>query len=101
MHVTLIYATKCPLMSELALVLVSFLKVRLGLPFPSWRNRVRRTLYDFHCPYFPPEVIVMLTRKARGHFVTLIEVGMHLLECNLEDISAFHTIQLFNYSSTK
>ena len=36
----------------------------------------------FYCPYFLPEVMVKFTRKARGHFVTLIEVGLHLIKCN-------------------
>ena len=35
----------------------------------------------FTCPYFLPEVMVKFTWKARGHFVTLIEVGMHLIAC--------------------
>ena len=41
-----------------------------------------RTRYDLYCPYFLPDVMVKFTRKAKGHFVTLIEVGMHLIERN-------------------
>ena len=33
---------------------------------------VRRTLYDFHCLYFSPEVMVKFMRRATGYFVTLI-----------------------------
>ena len=44
-------------------------------------RRLRRTLYDLCCPYFLPEVMVNFTRKATGHFVTLTESGMYLIEC--------------------
>ena len=47
----------------------------------SLRRRVRRTLYDLYCLYFLPEVMVKFRKKARGHFVTLIQIGMHLIEC--------------------
>ena len=40
--------------------------------YVSLRRRVGRTLYDLHSPYLLPEVMVKLTRKVRGHFVTLI-----------------------------
>ena len=33
----------------------------------------------FTFPYFSLEVIVKLTRRVRGHFVTLIKVVMHLI----------------------
>ena len=46
----------------------------------SLRRRVKTTLYDLSCPYFLPEVMVKFSRKARGHFVTLIEVGVHVIE---------------------
>ena len=42
---------------------------------------MRWTLNDLCCPYFLPEVMVKFTRKARGHFVMLIESGMHRFEC--------------------
>ena len=42
---------------------------------------IRRTLYDLYCPYFSPEVMVKFTRRETGHFVTLIENGMHLIAC--------------------
>ena len=56
----------------------------LGLLFMSLRRRVRRTLYDLYMLYLLREVMVKFTRKARGHFVTLTEVGMHLTECILD-----------------
>ena len=40
-----------------------------------------RTLYDLYCSYVSPEVMVKFMRKARGQFVTLIKVGIHLIEC--------------------
>ena len=43
------------------------------------RRRVKRTLCDLYCRYFLSEVMVKFTRKARGHFVMLIESGMHLI----------------------
>ena len=46
----------------------------------SLRRRVRRTLHDFYIAYFLPEVMVKFTRKAMGHFVTLIEASMHLVD---------------------
>ena len=30
---------------------------------------------------FSPEAMVKFTRRATGHFVTLIESGMHLITC--------------------
>lgn len=33
---------------------------------------VRRTLHDFYCPYFSPEVMVKFTRRVMGHLVKLI-----------------------------
>ena len=42
---------------------------------------VRRTLYDLYCLYSSLEVMVKFTRRAMGHFVTLIEYGMHLISC--------------------
>jgi len=42
------------------------------------RRRIRKTLDDLYCPYLLPEAIAKFTRKARGHFVTLIEIGVHL-----------------------
>ena len=36
----------------------------------------------FTCPYFSPEMMVTLSTRVRGHFVTLVEVCMHLIECN-------------------
>ena len=56
------------------------LKVRFGATvFASLRRRVRRTLFGLYCPYFSPNVMVNLTRRVRGHFVTLIEVSVHLI----------------------
>ena len=37
----------------------------------------------FTCPYFTPEVMVKLTKRAKGHFVTLTEVGRNPTGYNL------------------
>ena len=50
--------------------------------FASLRSGVGRKYYDLHCPHFSPEVMVKLKRTLRGHFMTFIEVGMHLIGCN-------------------
>lgn len=34
--------------------------------------------YDHHCQYSSSKVTVNLTIRARGHFVTLIQMGKHL-----------------------
>ena len=34
----------------------------------------------FYIPYFQPQVMVKFTRRVRGHFVTLTEICMHLIE---------------------
>ena len=50
--------------------------------FVSFRRRFRITLNYLHCPYFLPKKMVKFRRRAKGHFVTLIEiVGMHLITC--------------------
>ena len=48
----------------------------------SSRRTVRRTLNDLSCLYFSPEVTAKFTIRARKHFVTLVEIGLHLIECN-------------------
>ena len=70
--------------SGLAFVFGLSFRLRLGLLFmPCYvmTKRVWTIRYDLYCPYFLPKVMVKFPRKARGHFVTLIKVGMHLIEC--------------------
>ena len=62
----------------LGLAFVFGLSLRLGLGFLFLCHR---TLYDLQFPYFLPEVMVKFMRWAREHLVTLIEIGMHLIEC--------------------
>lgn len=57
------------------------------LPFAFLRSGAKRTLYDLFCPCFPPELMVKLTRKTRRHSVTLIVIGMQLIENNPRHIS--------------
>ena len=42
---------------------------------------MKRIPYDLYRPYFLSEVTMKLTRKATRHFVTLIKVDTHLMEC--------------------
>ena len=44
---------------------------------------VRRTLHDLYCQYSSSQTILKLSQSARGHFVTLIENGVHLITGNL------------------
>ena len=60
--------------SRLAFVFGLFFGLGLGLLF-----MLRRTLYDLYGQYFFPEVMVKFMRWATGHFVMLIETGMHLI----------------------
>ena len=60
--------------SRLPFVFGLFFGLRLGLLF-----MLRRTLYDPYGQYFFPEVMVKFMRWATGHFVMLIETGMHLI----------------------
>ena len=41
-------------------------------------------IYSLVCPYFSSKVIVR-PRKASGHFVTIIEVNMHLNKSNSDN----------------
>lgn len=50
--------------------------------YTSMRRRVEGQLITFYCPCFSPEVIVNLTIRLRGHFMTPTEVGTYLIECN-------------------
>ena len=43
---------------------------------------VRRTLHDIYCQYSSSQAILKLSQSARGHFVTLIESGVHLITGN-------------------
>ena len=68
---------------QLSLLSVNlFFGVSISLSFFFWdaflitvfvylRGRIRSTLCDLFRPYFSPNVLVKLTRKARGHFVAL------------------------------
>ena len=46
------------------------------------RKRVLGTLHDVNCLYSLTRVMLKLWRRARGHFVTLIKIGVHLITCN-------------------
>ena len=50
---------------------------------------MRRKNYDPRCSYLSSEVMVKSVSKVRGHFVTLVEISMHLMEYNPEHISLF------------
>ena len=72
------------LVATLGLAFLFGLSFRLGLGLlfcVSLKRRVRRTLRDLYSPYFLPEVMVKFTRKGKGHFVSLSESSMHLMEC--------------------
>ena len=43
---------------------------------------VRRTLQELCCLYSSSQAIFKLSQSVRGHFVTLIEVGRHLITYN-------------------
>ena len=43
-------------------------------------------MHDLHCPYFARKVMVKLKRM-RGHFVTLTEICVHLIESNPKQFS--------------
>ena len=60
---------------------------------------IRRTLHDIYCQYSSSQVILKLSQSARGHFVTLIESGVHLIACNL-DLSDYlnNVIHFFSLS---
>ena len=42
---------------------------------------VWRTLRELCCLYFSPQIMQDLCQSERRHFVTLIEVNMHLIVC--------------------
>lgn len=50
---------------------------------------MRKKNYDLYCSYLSSEVMVKSVSKVRGHFVTLVEISMHLMECNPGHISLF------------
>ena len=51
------------------------------------RKKVWGTLHDINFLYTLTRVILKLWRRARGHFVTLIKIGVHLITCNPGHIS--------------
>ena len=52
--------------------------------YVSLRRRVSGTLYDLYCPYFWREVVVKFLRRVEGHFMMLIEISVHLIQCTPE-----------------
>ena len=57
-------------------------RLKLELLSVFLRSRVCRTLYDLYIPYLQPQVMVKFTRRVSGHFVTITESRMHLIECS-------------------
>ena len=55
-------------------------------------NIIRRTLHDLPCLYSSSQEILQLSQSAKGHFVTLIEVGLHLITCNPGHILKFWSL---------
>ena len=45
-------------------------------------NIIRRKLHDLLCLYSSSQAILKLSQSARGHFMTLIESGVHYITCN-------------------
>ena len=75
--------TKCPvkfkrksffLKLEFAFVLVPFLAWLWGYCVCLFEEQDKTTLYDLYCPYFSPEVMLKLTKRISGHFVTLAQL---------------------------
>lgn len=63
-----------------------FIKLRVGIcvanlvaVFVSSRSTAGRTLYDPYSPYSVPNMMLKLTQRNKGHFVTLFDVGKHLI----------------------
>ena len=50
--------------------------------------------------YFTPQLMAKLTRWVREHFVTLIEVGMHLIELRFGFVG-FFSRELMQFSAKK
>ena len=77
--------TKCPAKSKRKPPLCNFRVIGQAwirvTVYVSSRIIVRRTLYYLYLPYVSPEGMIKFTRRATGHFVTLIEIAMHLITC--------------------
>ena len=69
--------------------------------YVSLKSIVRRTLYDLYSPSFLPDVMYKLTRRVRRHFVTLIEIGMLLIESNPGHTSYPSNAQSLNHTIIK
>ena len=50
--------------------------------FVCLRRKVSETLHELRCLYFSSKAILQLSQSVRGHFVTLIEVRMHIISQN-------------------
>ena len=60
--------------------------------YVSLRSKVRRTLYDFYCLCSSPQLMVKLTRRMSGHFVTLTYDRQLSNECNPRHISFYRRL---------
>lgn len=68
----------------LAFALVCFSQVGFGdTIIASLRGRVRRIIRDLYCICLRK---LWLRRRVRGHFVTLTESNVRLIDCNLGNI---------------
>ena len=45
-------------------------------------RKVSKTLHELRCQYFSSKAILKLSQSVRGHFVTLIDVGMRIISQN-------------------
>ena len=77
--------TKCPAKSKRNPPLCNFRVIGQAwirvTVYVSSRIIVRRILYYLYLPYVSPEGMIKFARRATGHFVTLIEIAMHLITC--------------------
>ena len=51
------------------------------------KSSIWGTLCDINCLYSETQVMLKLARRAKGHFMTLIEIPMHLIRCKPGHIS--------------
>ena len=60
------------------------------------KSSIWGTFYDVNCLYSETLVMLKLRKKARGHFVSLMEMCMHLIRGNSRHILV-HRLQFFGF----
>ena len=81
-----LFENRIDIVLSVIVVKMYFLRVNAAVN-PYLRSSIWVTLCDTNCLYSEKRVMLKLGRRERGHFVTLIEIPVHLIRVKPGHIS--------------